>query len=112
MASISDIPLEVTDLGYKVVGRETVFSTTLDYLSEKLGVVPHLLKIDTDGKEVQILRGGEKMLKDNQLRGIVIEMPMERSEAVECREILSIAGFINQEYPSPRTLNEIWIRGK
>jgi hypothetical protein len=108
--SISDSELEKTHLGYDVVGREVAISITLDYLAAELGTVPNLNKIDTDGNEKKILSGARVLLSDPRLRAFVIEMPMNLKEAEECRMILSASGFIQSDYPYPRTLNEIWVR--
>ena len=108
--SISDNELEKTHLGYDVVGREAVISVTLDYLAAELGTVPNLIKIDTDGNEKKILSGARVLLSDPRLRAFMIEMPMNLKEAEECRMTLSASGFIQSDYPYPRTLNEIWVR--
>ncbi len=108
--SISDSELEKTHLGYDVVGREVAISVTLDYLAAELGTVPNLIKIDTDGNEKKILLGGKKVLTDERLRAIVIEMPVDVNEATDCRTILNQSGLKNIDYPFTRTLNEIWVR--
>ena len=108
--SISDSELEKTHLGYDVVGHEAVISVTLDYLAAELGTVPNLIKIDTDGNEKKILLGGKKVLTDERLRAIVIEMPVDVNEATDCRTILNQSGLKNIDYPFTRTLNEIWVR--
>ena len=108
--SISDSELEKTHLGYDVVGHEAVISLTLDYLVAELGIVPNLIKIDTDGNERKILLGGKKVLADRRLRAIIIEMPVDVNEATDCRTILNQSGFEKIDYPFTRTLNEIWVR--
>ncbi len=108
--SISDSELEKTHLGFDVVGREVAISVTLDYLAAELGTVPNLIKIDTDGNEKKILLGGQKVLTDERLRAIVIEMPVDVNEATDCRTILNQSGLKNIDYPFTRTLNEIWVR--
>lgn len=108
--SISDSELEKTHLGYDVVGDEAVISLTLDYLAAELGIVPNLIKIDTDGNEKKILLGGQKVLADRRLRAIIIEMPVDVNEATDCRTILNQSGLKNIDYPFPDTLNEIWTR--
>jgi len=108
--SISDSELEKTHLGYDVVGDEAVISLTLDYLAAELGIVPNLIKIDTDGNERKILLGGKKVLADRRLRAIIIEMPVDVNEATDCRTILNQSGFEKIDYPFTRTLNEIWVR--
>ena len=110
--SISDSELEKTHLGYDVVGDAPVLSITLDYLSAELGVVPNLIKVDTDGNEKKILLGAKSLLAYPRLRAIIIEMPEETEQARQCRLILSEAGFVQSDYPYAQTLNEIWIRSK
>ncbi len=72
--------------------------------------MPNLIKIDTDGNEKKILLGGQKVLTDERLRAIVIEMPVDVNEATDCRTILNQSGLKNIDYPFTRTLNEIWAR--
>ena len=110
--SVSDTELTKTHLGYAVVGDAPVLSITLDYLSAELGVVPNLIKVDTDGNEKKILLGAKSLLADPRLRAIIIEMPEETEQARQCRLILSEAGFVQSDYPYAQTLNEIWIRSK
>jgi hypothetical protein len=72
--------------------------------------VPNLIKIDTDGNEKKILLGGQKVLTDERLRAIIIEMPVDVNEATDCHTILNQSGLKIIDYLFTRALNEIWAR--
>ncbi len=55
---------------FKVIKKNIVETTTIDH-EFKLNNFPHFIKIDTEGSELDILKGGEKTL-DNVL-GLVVE---------------------------------------
>jgi FkbM family methyltransferase len=46
----------------------------IDTLVEKLGVIPNYIKIDVDGIEWRILRGGKETLKRPEVRSVLIEV--------------------------------------
>lgn len=103
--------IDKTDEGYPVVWSEGVVSVTLDYLCEQLGVVPNAMKIDTDGNEDKILEGAVKILANNNLRSIVIEIPHEdQGKSNSCYKMLKTAGFSQLWADKGRTRNEIWAR--
>ena len=52
-----------------------IFGTNIDYLiRNKILLIPNYIKIDVDGIEHLILRGGKEMLKDKQLKSLSIEL--------------------------------------
>lgn len=67
---------------------------SLDWCSE-IGVLapPTILKIDVDGIEPLILRGGEKLLTIGSLRSILIEVEYGSVDSEEIARMLSAAGF-------------------
>ena len=63
-----------TDEGFQVKTRLVVPTSTLDNVCEYFEVVPKLIKIDTDGHELEILRGAERLLSNSMLRFLAIEV--------------------------------------
>lgn len=63
-----------TTLAYKNIGPVKKQSTTLDTEFENyFDAGPELIKIDTQGSEISILKGGQKILQNNEI--IIMEMP-------------------------------------
>jgi len=60
--------------GKEVVWKEGVATFSLDSISENIDIQPDLIKIDVDGNENKILKGGEKVFSNKKLRSIIIEM--------------------------------------
>ena len=51
------------------------FGTSIDYIIEKnILEIPDYIKIDVDGIEHLILKGGERVLKDKKLKSMLIEI--------------------------------------
>lgn len=44
--------------------RSTVEVTTLDGLAQELGVEPHVVKVDVEGAEIDLLRGARRLLEE------------------------------------------------
>jgi len=99
-----------TDEGYKVVWSEGITCASLDYICDQIGVVPNAIKIDTDGNEDKILRGGVKTLANDKLRALVIEMPDEEGKRDYCWRVLESSGFRVAWADKEKTRNEIWVR--
>lgn len=106
----SQAKITTTDEGYHVVWREGVVAQTLDNICRETSVVPNALKIDTDGNEEKILRGGEKILADSRLRSLVLEMPMNDNGRAFCERTLKKCGFVLDWANRETTRNEIWIK--
>ena len=100
-----------TDEGYKVVWKEGIATTTLDDFCDDAKVVPNCIKIDTDGNELKILNGAKNILKNKDLRSLVIEMPHTQGEkGSHCEKILTANGFKLGWSKKDKTLNEVWVR--
>ena len=81
--------------------RQNVVVYRLDDLVAGTGLEgPHWLKIDVDGGEIGVLRGGEAFLRSPELRGIVLEMQPELE--AEATAILAAAGWSVVERHAPR----------
>lgn len=70
-------------------GDLEVFVTTLDSLNELNPV--SLVKIDVEGGEANVLRGGEKFFQLH--RPVILLATHGKLQAAECREILTLYGY-------------------
>ena len=64
---------------------------TLDDFCEFLGIKPNLIKIDVDGDETSILKGGQQTFSNPDLRDVFIEVDAKQPG---CEKILTDYGFI------------------
>jgi FkbM family methyltransferase len=69
--------------------------------------VPNHLKIDVDGTEYQILRGLEELLKQPELRSILIEVNEKNEDTVEIEKLLEKNGLVLH---SRRNENSVYCR--
>jgi FkbM family methyltransferase len=69
--------------------------------------VPNHLKIDVDGTEYQILRGAEELLKQAELRSILIEINEEHEDTIEIERLLEKNGMVLH---SRRNENRVYCR--
>ena len=67
------------------------YNLTLDEFVKQTMIIPKMLKIDTDGKEYEILKGAEKTLKN--VNYIALEMPINSDKEKNCLIILENNGF-------------------
>ena len=81
--------------GKRIVHTEGAFGVSMDDLCDKFGFpVPNYIKIDVDGIELQILKGATNVLKDKNLKSILIELGnIPHDEHEESRNILENNGF-------------------
>jgi len=103
-------------LEYETVGMSLDFMLSSGLLSEP----PCMIKIDVDGIEHLILRGGLTVLANPTLRSILIEVNEDFCElAQEVRRVLESAGFrmTEREHSATfavgafsHTYNQIWVR--
>lgn len=107
-------PLEAM-LRYRTVGL------SIDEVVDKLGVpVPDSIKIDVDGVEHLILRGGRKVLSDPRVRSVLIELnhnfvEQHRTATALLAEygfvmLSEVFGSAPQGLPGDRVANTIWGR--
>jgi hypothetical protein len=99
-----------TDEGYPVVWSEGISVVTLDCFCDQLNVIPNAIKIDTDGNEDKVLAGAEKLLQQQRLRAVILEMPLAEEKREKCRQFLRESGFQLRESSVSSTRNEIWVR--
>ena len=87
-----------------MVWREGVATITLDEFCILAGIKPNILKIDVDGTETAILKGGQKTFNNPDLRTVYIEVGKDQ---LECEDILTNYGFVLKETHND---NQIWRR--
>tara|TARA_B100001245_G_scaffold226876_1_gene202730 strand:- start:878 stop:1639 length:762 start_codon:yes stop_codon:yes gene_type:complete len=95
-----------TKTGKKIIWNEGIFVITLDRFVKETGIIPNLIKIDVDGNELNVLKGGKITLKNKKLRSILIEMDSKKDRN-KIIKILKLSGFrlsLKAQY------NEIWRR--
>lgn len=102
-----NIPLSDFDILRKVPLR----CQTLDALCSEYDLVPHVIKLDTQGTEIDILRGGEKCLR-NSIFAVEAEvefLPFYKNQALftDVHTYLAGLGFQLMDYLSP-----VRIRGR
>lgn len=89
-----------------------LFAISLDEFIDKTKEIPRYIKIDVDGAEVNVLHGMEKILKNPQLKSILIEVSSETEADVT--SILTNAKFkqiLHTKYQqNPNTSNIIFSR--
>ena len=80
-----------------------VLTVRLDDLVTTFGLpAPNFLKIDVDGTELEVLKGGTQILSAPDLQGIYIELDENNNNFREILEILAVNNFFIQEkYPIP-----------
>ena len=72
--TMADRPLNDYGIDVQPVGREAVTATTIDaYSSLKSIDVVHLLKIDVEGAEYQVLLGAQRMLREHRIKCCLFE---------------------------------------
>jgi len=100
-----------TIMGRPVVGREGVWVLTLDSFCEQTGLQPTGLKIDVDGTEAEILKGGGRTLGSSTLRSVIIEPPPDEPGRRACEVLLHQAGLrLHWRDPLGQSSNEVWVR--
>lgn len=78
---------------YDYEHQQGVIGITLDYFVAQFGVVPNHIKIDVDGHELKVLKGGQATLLDLNLKSILIEMNEEGANFKEICSIILNSGF-------------------
>ena len=84
----------------KVAGNDSfrVPTTTIDQLVDDNIAIPNYIKIDVDGNEIQIIKAASSILKNKELRSILIEIDINNDEEREfIVGTLKINGFSRYE---------------
>jgi len=104
LATVSNNNLKETTTGHSVIWKEGIAVMTIDAFCIATGVQPSILKMDVDGNELSILKGGEKTFNNSRLRTVYIEVDKNQ---VGCEKILTKYGFVLADKLSE---NQIWKR--
>ena len=90
--SISREDLNYTNEKARVLMKIGTYTMTLDKFVDLKKIMPNMLKIDTDGKELEILKGAKNTLK--YLNYIALEEPIDSKNKKDCLDILFKNNFI------------------
>ncbi len=80
------------DQNKDVTYRESILAISLDDLLSSLAIKPKLLKIDTDGNELQVLKGAKNLLGSGHLSAVLVEISSELEKDKVCN-LLKRFGF-------------------
>ena len=91
---------------FQSIDEQAVMSASIDDLASSFDLpFPNNIKVDVDGLEDRVVRGGLKTLKDPRLKSILIEVHGEGGEAErllgEAGLVLAGAGKLNKIYRRP-----------
>jgi FkbM family methyltransferase len=89
------------------------YSISVDDLSSELQKYPNYIKIDVDGNELNVIQGMKKILQNEHLLSILVEINPEFEEHKKCLEIISKNFFLKNRYCSDnqkKVYNYIFIR--
>ena len=99
-----------------------IFGTSINFLlSQKILEIPNYIKIDVDGIEHLIIKGGDKFLSNNNIKSILIELNEGfQDQARFVKEALKSHGFklklktrsemVENDHPNSRIYNFIFSR--
>jgi len=108
LSTVSDEELSETDTGHNVVWKEGIAVMSLDEFCDQVGIQPTMIKIDVDGNELSILKGGAKTFMNSKLRSVFIEVDTSK---LEYSRVLDNYGFkLNrkQKNENDRFENQVW----
>ena len=103
--------LAVTRTHKPVIWKEGICTFTLDAFCEETRMIPHCLKIDVDGTEIEILEGADRTLRSPTLRSLIMEMFGGPAARDACAQRLQAAGLRRAWGDRETGYNEIWVRG-
>lgn len=88
-----------TDESFDCVYEQPVLSYSLDEFIEKFNLpIPHHIKLDVDGVELDIIEGASKTLSNERLKSLMIELNEDRDRSDEkIVDFLTEKGFILRE---------------
>ncbi|MFH2204199.1 MAG: FkbM family methyltransferase [Elusimicrobiota bacterium] len=83
--------------GVRSVLEQGALATSLDHMTEKLGLpAPSLLKLDVDGHELQIVKGMRSLLGSGKIRSLMVEIngEIEGESASPIPKLLTECGYV------------------
>lgn len=92
--------------------NETSYTVEIERLDDLIKKIPILIKIDVEGFEFHVLKGGENIISNENLKAIIIEMNSSSNrydiDETEIHEFLRTKGFnIYNYYPFKRELKKV-----
>ena len=95
---------------FQPILRQGIFAVTLDDLVQKYGLPsPHHIKIDTDGDEADVLKGGTKVLRKT-VQSVLVEIDDKKGLAeIAIRSFMNRRGF-NAEHSINSQVNHSRVR--
>ena len=105
-----DHNLEISD---EFNRKQQVLSIKIDDLIEKWNFpVPNYLKIDVDNIENKVVKGASKLIKNKNLKSVLIEINPERKDDLEILNFLKSHGFkFDKAQVKKATRTEGWNKG-
>ena len=93
--------------------KQQVLSIKIDDLIEKWNFpVPNYLKIDVDNIENKVVKGASKLIKNKNLKSVLIEINPERNDDLEILNFLKSYGFkFDKAQVKKATRTEGWNKG-
>ena len=92
----------------KIIGwKKGIGTATLDQISDNFGIQPNLIKIDIDGNELKVLKGGHNTFTNPKMRSIIVEMIEDLPDYLKIKRYLDSHGFILLKNIGD---NQIWSR--
>ena len=105
---------------FNPITSQGVIGVTMDELISSLNKEVNHIKIDVDGNEFLVLKGGEKTFRSDSLQSVLIELDYTHMEYKSSVELIESYGFklhnIDSEYnkrnrgDSHSTANHIFLR--
>ncbi|HEX2042916.1 MAG TPA: FkbM family methyltransferase [Acidimicrobiales bacterium] len=95
--------------------RQRMLTFALDELVFGWGFdMPNHLKLDVDGTELDVLLGARRVLADDRLRSLLVEVSHHRGRTDAIRDILAQSGLEleSEALPAPGVSNYLFVRGR
>ena len=98
----------------RIFYEESCMVVKLDWIVEMIGVIPTLIKIDTDGNEASVIRGAIQTLSSPVTTHLMIEISNE-VEQLEIQDLTASFGFrlvkrVVKSSTSPQICNLIFVK--
>ena len=106
---IQTLQLDLSD--FDIIRKARIPCRTLDSICQEYGLAPHVVKIDTQGTEIAILQGAERLLRDSifAVEAEVEFLPFYKNQALftDVHLYLARLGFQLMDY-----MNPVRVRGR
>ena len=82
---------------FKPIHRQGVYGLPLDKFIDSIGIKPNHIKIDVDGNEFLILKGGKDILKSENLKSLLVELDESRNDYEDSLKFIKSCGLVLEE---------------